>query len=201
MESENLAINLGGEYAIPLPSKVRNRSAEPLSDEEIISKIEDGDIEAFGILVKKYENFVYTLVRGLLHLEEPARDVSQEVFLRAYRALRRFEKKASFKTWLYRIAYNTAMNYVKMNKIQFQPISDLANAAPVEAVDIPLKITVRKLIAGLKPDHRAIIILHYFEGLKYEEIAEVLECPVGTVKIRLYRAKLELKELWEKYAT
>ncbi|OGC89518.1 MAG: hypothetical protein A2W25_16615 [candidate division Zixibacteria bacterium RBG_16_53_22] len=174
--------------------------AGTLSDEDIIARVGDGDIEAFGILVKKYENFIYTLIRGMVLSEDSAKDISQEAFLRAYRALRRFEKKSSFKTWLYRIAHNTALNYIKRNKIP-SAAQEIEPDAPLDSGEnIPLRMTIRRLIDRLKPEHKVIIMLHYFDDLKYEEIAQVLNCPVGTVKIRLFRAKHELKTLWEKYA-
>jgi RNA polymerase sigma-70 factor (ECF subfamily) len=199
METRSLALSINREFALPISPAFPKSICDPLTDEEVIARVMDGDIEAFGILVKKYENFVFTLARGLVLADEPARDIAQEAFLRAYRALRRFEKKSSFKTWLYRIAYNTALNYIKKYKDVCVP----AAAEPVAfdySEDIPLRITLRKLIDRLRPEHRAIIMLHYYDDLKYEEIADVLGCPVGTVKIRLFRARNELKLLWGKYA-
>jgi len=199
MMSRNLALGFVRGYAIPVSPALRKCLGEELSDEDIITRVGEGDIEAFGILVKRYENFVYTLIRGIVSSEDSAKDISQEAFLRAYRALRRFEKKSSFKTWLYRIAYNTALNHLKRNKIPDEAL-DIEPAAPDDCNEnIPLRMAIRKLVDRLKPEHKVIIILHYFDDLKYEEIAEVLSCPIGTVKIRLFRAKQELKMLWEKH--
>jgi len=200
MENLELAFNLAQDASIPGITSIARKTGEAVADEEIIAKIGDGDFEAYGILIKRYENFVYTLARGLAGSDEPAKDIAQETFLRAYKALRRFEKKSSFKTWLYRIAYNTALNHIKKNKVFSEPVDFDALPACDNHETIPLRITIRKLIDRLKPEHEAIIIMHYFEDLKYEEMADVLSCPIGTVKIRLYRAKLELKDLWEKYA-
>jgi RNA polymerase sigma-70 factor, ECF subfamily len=169
------------------------------NDAAIIDSVCNGDSEAFGLLVRRYEDFVFTLVRGLVNSDEAAEDVTQEIFLRAYRAIRRFEKKASFKTWLYRIAYNTSMSYLARKKQkQETEISDTIPAA--EGTDYGLRQSMLKLVNYLKPELKAVVIFHYYDDMKYEEIAEVLNCPVGTVKIRLYRAKHELKKLWEKYA-
>ena len=172
-------------------------TADP--DSEIIEAIRDGDIEAFGNLVNRYEDFVYTLVMGIVRSEDMARDIAQETFLRAYRGIRRFELRSSFKTWLYRIAHNTAMSHIKRERKEVGEI-----AAPEPYIDTvsnqSLKLTLEKLIGKLKPELRSVIIFHYYDDLKYEEIAEVLQCPIGTVKIRLYRAKFELKKLWVKYA-
>jgi RNA polymerase sigma-70 factor (ECF subfamily) len=201
MEISSLALRQISGISIPLASSLRKTESEVISDEEIILRVVDGNIEAFGLLVRKYENFVFTLVRGLVFSDEPAKDICQETFLRAYKALRRFENNSTFKTWLYRIAYNTALNYIKKYKLYNEQEIDEANYHGGNSEDIPLRMTLRKLIDRLKPEQKAIIMMHYFDELKYEEISEVLQCPVGTVKIRLFRAKHELKALWDKYAT
>ena len=171
------------------------------SDDIIIDAVCDGDTRKFEELVIKYQDFVYTLVFNIVKTEESAKDVVQEVFLRVYKSIRRFERKSSFKTWLYRIAYNTALAHLKREK----PLSALGDQVLLEpkakpAKDHALKMTLDKLIAKLKPELQAVILFHYYDDLKYEEIAEVLDCPLGTVKIRLYRAKFELRKLWEIYA-
>jgi RNA polymerase sigma-70 factor, ECF subfamily len=171
------------------------------ADEDIIDLVASGDTEAFGILVKRYEDFVFTLVRGLVISEEQARDISQEVFLRAYRALRRFERKSSFKTWLYRIAYNTSMSHLKRMHNNVESIQDLnLEQEQRSSVPHPAKYLLRRLIDKLNPELKAVVIFHYYDDLKYEEIAEILDCPLGTVKVRLFRAKHELKKLWENNA-
>ena len=170
-------------------------------DEFIIEAVCDGDTKKFEELVLRYQDFVYALVFNIVKTEESAKDVVQEVFLRVYKSIRRFERKSSFKTWLYRIAFNTALAHLKREKplaaIEDQELSD---SMVKPAKDHTLKLTLDKLIAKLKPELQAVIMFHYYDDLKYEEIAEVLDCPLGTVKIRLYRAKFELKKLWELYA-
>ena len=170
-------------------------------DDFIIDKVNNGDPEAFGTLVRRYEDFVFTLISGIVNSPDTAKDVSQEVFLRVYKSIRRFEKRSHFKTWLYKIAYNTALAHLEREK----RIVARENSADFKTVDNSYhdytdKLLLEKIIRMLKPEYRAVIILHYYEDLKYEEIAEVLECPVGTVKIRLYRAKYELKQLWSRHA-
>jgi RNA polymerase sigma-70 factor, ECF subfamily len=182
-----------GELDSPIVAVLPERDSE----NALIDSICDGDSEAFGVLVHRYEDFVYTLVRGLVGSDDSAEDITQEIFLRAYRAIRRFEKKASFKTWLYRIAYNTSMSHLARRKDETE-ISESIPAA--EGGDPALKNSMMKLVNLLKPELRTAVMFHYYDDLKYEEIAEILNCPVGTVKIRLYRAKAELKKLWEKYA-
>ena len=121
--------------------------------------------------------------------------------MRVYKSIRRFERKSSFKTWLYRIAYNTALAHLKREKSSI-PIEDQVISEPETkpVKDHTLKLTFNKLIAKLKPELQAVIMFHYYDDLKYEEIAEILDCPLGTVKIRLYRAKFELRKLWDIYA-
>ncbi len=172
-------------------------SSDYYYDEEIIGFVANGDSEAFSILVRRYEDFVFTLARGLVKSEDEARDVSQEVFLRAYRALSHFERKSGFKTWLYRIAYNTSMTHIKKMPNNMESIED--NTREIEnhnSVHHPAKYYLRKLIDKLNPELKAVIIFHYYDDLKYEEIAEILNCPIGTVKVRLFRAKHELRKLW-----
>ena len=170
-------------------------------DDRIIRSVRDGDSEAFGDLVRRYEDFVFTLIRGLAGSEDDARDITQETFLRAYRGIRRFQFKSTFKTWLYRIAYNTAMSHLardRSHRLSIQEAEPLLSDDPQGRHS--LRLTVEKLIGRLKPDLKAVIILYYYDDLKYEQIAEIMECPVNTVKIRLYRAKYALGRLWEKHA-
>jgi RNA polymerase sigma-70 factor (ECF subfamily) len=175
--------------------------ADSRSDEAIIDLVTSGNTEAFGILVKRYDDFVFTLARGIVLSDDLAKDITQEVFLRAYRAIRRFEKKSSFKTWLYRIAYNCSMSHLKNMDNKVESLDDQKTEIGADNPGLhPAKFAIRKLIDKLKPELKAVIIFHYYDDLKYEEIAEILGCPIGTVKIRLFRAKHELKELWEKHA-
>ncbi|MEE9554101.1 MAG: RNA polymerase sigma factor [candidate division Zixibacteria bacterium] len=193
------------ESAIPRPlAGIRakfqaKRSVNSDPDDKILLAIREGETEAFGKLVNRYEDFVFTLVRGLVRSEEMTEDIAQETFLRAYRGIRRFELRSSFKTWLYRIAHNTAMSHLKRGMKDIGTV-EAYEPSTIATIDHSLKLTLEKLIGRLKPDLRTVILFHYYDDLKYEEIAEVLECPVGTVKIRLYRAKHELKKLWTKYA-
>lgn len=173
----------------------------PDPDTVILQAVSDGDTDAFGRLVVRYEDFVYTLILGIVRSEEMAKDIAQETFVRAYRGIRRFQLRSSFKTWLYRIAYNTAMSHLSRENAD-RNFRAMESEEPLyeESRDQNLRIFLEKLISKLKPELRSVIIFHYYDDLKYEEIAEVLDCPVGTVKIRLYRAKYELKKLWDRYA-
>jgi len=174
-----------------------HRLGGALSDPELIELTRLGHVGAFSQLVKRYENFVYTLVRGIVLRREEAEDITQEVFLRAYHGIRRFESRSSFKTWLYRIAYNTSLSQLNKRKKECA-LDDLPE--PLASSTQSSRWALRKMIDRLKPELKAVVILHYYDDLKYEEISEILSCPIGTVKIRLFRAKYELRNLWEKYA-
>ena len=201
MNSETFTGALTGMIAGRFPVKAQEKTLAAYTDEKITDLVRDGNTEAFGILVRRHEDFVFTLARGIVTSEEQAKDVAQEAFLRAYRAIRRFERRSSFKTWLYRIAYNTAISHLKNRDDEFVPINEIElEQTTFTNSESSLKITLEKLIGRLKPELKAVVIFHYYDDLKYEEIAEILECPVGTVKIRLFRAKHELKRLWDKYA-
>lgn len=184
-------------------TKSRKPAGELFSDPdfEIIAAVRDGDVDAFGKLVRRYEDFVFTLIRSLVGPDAQAEDIAQEAFLRAYKGIRRFELRSSFKTWLYRIAYNTTMSHIQREKRSVDRDSVDPGTRAVEAYGSQsLRTTMERLIGKLRPEHKAVIMLHYYDDLKYEEIAEILDCPLGTVKVRIYRAKHELKKLWTKYA-
>lgn len=201
MKYDAITSALAGPFIKKRAAEARDKGHLSDSDTQIIYSVREGDTDAFGELVRKYEDFVFTLILGLVHSEDIAKDVAQEVFLRAYRGIRRFELKSSFKTWLYRIAHNTAISHLNREKAKTGIDLDQATQPAFDTRGgQSLRLTFEKLIGFLKPDHRSVILMHYYDDLKYEEIAEVMDCPVGTVKIRLYRAKHELKKLWAKYA-
>ena len=201
MEQENVS-SISSGIAWPLRFKISGRKAGFLDpDDFIIEKIKDGDPRAFEILVRRYEGFIYTLINGIVKSEDTAKDVAQEVFLRVYKSIRQFENRSNFKTWLYRVAYNTALAHLAREKRKEARENSLEhNTVDYSYQRETVRFTLDKIIEMLRPEYRAVIILHYYEDLKYEEIADVLDCPVGTVKVRLHRAKYELKKLWSRYA-
>jgi RNA polymerase sigma-70 factor (ECF subfamily) len=190
--------------AVPGTVRRAGRTAESdvdYGDDHVIRSVRYGDTEAFGSLMRKYEDFVFTLIRGITGCDEDARDLAQETFLRAYRGIRRFQFNSTFKTWLYRIAYNTTMSYLNRNHnrgTREPETMQSRTADPQESHS--LRLTIEKLIGRLKPDLKAVIIFYYYDDLKYEQIAEIMGCPLNTVKIRLYRARHKLGRLWEKHA-
>lgn len=177
--------------------------SEETTDELLVTRAQQGDQRAFELLVRKYQYKIIQLVSRLVG-EADAPDVAQETFIKAYRALDGFRGQSAFYTWLYRIGINTAKNYIvargRRPSTQDIDVSDaeqyghtehLSDIDTPEAVALSeeIKRKVIETIAKLPPDLRQAITLRELEGLSYEEIAEVMECPIGTVRSRIFRAR------------
>jgi RNA polymerase sigma-70 factor (ECF subfamily) len=174
------------------------------SDRELVKRVQRGDKRAFDVLVQKYQYKIVKLVSRYVHDPSEALDVSQEAFLKAYRALPGFRGDSAFYTWLYRIAINTAKNHLvaaarrppasdidTRDAEQFSGDSHLKEYATPEHLLLRDEIekTVYKAIEELPEDLRTAITLRELEGLKYEEIAVAMGCPIGTVRSRIFRAR------------
>lgn len=166
----------------------------------------EGRTEAYSELVRKYQDRLYNTLVHLLGHAEDARDVAQDAFVQAYRSLGRFQGDCAFYTWLYRIAMNAAISLKRRQRVTI-PLDDNRHDSPLDPADDPertnpsgpleqaeLRQQVRAALDSLPPDYRAILLLKEFEGYRYDAIAQILDCPVGTVKSRLHRARLELRE-------
>lgn len=173
-------------------------------DQEIVKRVQAGDKDAFGILVRKYETKIVQLISRYIHDVTESQDVAQEAFIKAYRALPNFRGESAFYTWLYRIAINTAKNHLVSLGRKQQNIDlgvdgtdyyDSENAPKEYATPENLlskdevEKTVFEAIEQLPQDLRTAITLRELEGLSYEEIAEAMGCPVGTVRSRIFRAR------------
>ncbi len=183
---------------------------------ELVHRAKEGDDEAFGMLVEQYQDKIYGYVSRMLHDPEEAEDVAQEVFIRAYQNLAGFREAASFPTWLYRIATNLAIDAARSRKSRWGETVSLDEPAETDAGEISrqlpgdrrgtvsqvesshLQQIVAEAIAQLSAKLRTVIMLYDIEGLSYEEIAQVLGCPVGTVKSRLFNARSQLRDKLEK---
>jgi RNA polymerase sigma-70 factor, ECF subfamily len=163
-----------------------------ISDAQLLERAKNRDDGAFNELVKRHQQFVYKVAFGYLNDSEAARDVVQDVFLKAYRGLPYFQSDSQFTTWLYKICKNHCLNVIRRHKLETDNPPEINSG---EIPDISLKSKLKKLISRLSEDHREIIILRYYNDLKYDEIARYLGINPGTVKIRLHRAKRELKQL------
>ena len=179
-------------------------SDQNLLDEQLVERVQRGDKNAFNLLVKKYQHKVVNLVARYVNNPGDVPDVAQEACIKAYRALPTFRGESAFYTWLYRIAVNTAKNYLT-SQGRRPPSSDVeaeeaeyyGGGEALQEVATPenltltdeIKRTVFSAIEALPEDLRTAITLRELEGLSYEEIAEIMDCPVGTVRSRIFRAR------------
>lgn len=193
---------------VPLAAPRIARGAKALSDKEIdlalVQRVQRGDKSAFDLLVLKYQHKIGHLVTRYVHDVHESQDVTQEAFIKAYRGLKNFRGDSAFYTWLYRIAINTAKNHLvtRSRKIsdsgidaadaeQFESgVALRENASPdrVMATEEIARV-VQETIELLPEDLRTAITLREFDGMSYEEIAEAMDCPIGTVRSRIFRAR------------
>ncbi len=177
-------------------------------DQELVERVQAGDKRAFDLLVLKYQRKVQRLVARFVRDQGEIDDVVQEAFIKAYRALPTFRGDAAFYTWIYRIAINCAKNYLASPGRRIIPQSDLLSeddddaesfdrndglhdvATPdAEYASKQIAETVNRAMAALPEDLRMAVTLREIEGLSYEEIAEAMDCPIGTVRSRIFRAR------------
>lgn len=178
--------------------------SERQADQELVSRAQAGDNRAFDLLVLKYQQRVASLIGRYLRDSSEIMDVTQEAFLKAYRALPGFRGDSAFYTWLYRIAINTVKNHLVAQGRR--PPGDDLEADVAEQMDLGDRLrdigtpesllltdeiarTVQQALDNLPQDLRTAIMLREFDGLSYEEIASAMECPIGTVRSRIFRAR------------
>ncbi|MDL2284074.1 RNA polymerase sigma factor RpoE [Oxalobacter sp. OttesenSCG-928-P03] len=174
-------------------------------DRVLVERVQQGDKASFDILVSKYQRKLFRLVLRFVHNQTEAEDVVQETFIKAYRALHQFRGDAAFYTWLYRIAINTARNFLEnrgrrvpastdMTPEQVESFSEGENLRDISTPESLLASkqiaeTVNLAINELQDDLKAALMLREMEGLSYEEIAAAMDCPIGTVRSRIFRAR------------
>jgi RNA polymerase sigma-70 factor (ECF subfamily) len=173
-------------------------------DQALVERVKRGDKSAFDVLVRKYQHKVIKLVSRYVKDPEEALDVSQEAFIKAYRALPNFRGDSAFYTWMYRIAINTAKNYLVAQgrrlpsvDVEAQEAEQFEGETPLKEYATPeslmrrdeIEQTIFTTIEKLPEDLKTAITLREIEGLSYEEIAEAMACPVGTVRSRIFRAR------------
>jgi len=186
-----------------------------LNENEIllIKRSQKGDINSFEELIKEYKKIAYNIALKMLKNKEDAEDVSQEALIKVYKSINRFNMDSSFKTWLYRIVANTCLDHLRKNKENpisiDQPIRsghdefymDIGDNRPTPQEVLETKLTqkmVMEAVNELEEDFKTIIILRDINDFSYEEISEILECNIGTVKSRISRGRQKLKEILEK---
>lgn len=180
------------------------------SDEDLVLLVQQGDKSAFDFLVLKYQHRIIQLVNGYIKDPAEAQDVAQESFIKAYRALGSFRGEAAFYTWLYRIAINTAKNYRlararrgASQEVDVQDAEAIENAPQLQGLDTPERLlltqemldTIKVALSTLPEEMRIAIELREFDGMSYEEIAVAMDCPVGTVRSRIFRARATIDNM------
>lgn len=192
------------------PSPLGWEEKNKLSDKALISLIKNGDKEAFSILIKRYEKKVLNILYLQLGNTPDLEDLAQEVFIKVFKNVKNFRGESQFSTWLYRIAVNVSYDYKRKSKDIYSlddPLKEdeedtFEKIIPNNNDEDPLSIIegedlrnkLRKLIKELPKEYQEVLILREYEGLSYEEISKILNCPIGTVESRLFRARKELKE-------
>ena len=177
-------------------------------DQKLISDCLRGRTEAFGVLVERYQDRLFNAVCRFLDSAEDAQDVVQESFLSAYQSLKGFKGGSRFFTWLYRIAMNHAIDLKRKRRtLQYlaphheedsQPVDQSEFSRPSEKAErLEEQEMLQRALAQLSGEHRIVLILKDIDGMKYEEMADTLDVPIGTIRSRLHRARAELRELLE----
>lgn len=182
-----------------------------VDDRELVERCQQGDLDAYGVLVGRYRNKVYGLAFSMLRHEQDATDLCQEAFVRGWQGIRRFRKNASFYTWIYRITTNLAIDFVRRRERRpttpfeegIDPVTDASMEEPPSTNPSPVEEAQRKelrqqiavALQELSPEHRAVIQLREFEGLDYAAMAKAIGCSIGTVMSRLHYARKHLQKL------
>lgn len=191
-------------------------SAEQTDDDlAYVRRVQSGDVEAFDHLVLKYRERLFSIIYNLTSNREDAADLTQESFIKAFRSLKRFRGRSSFFTWLYRIAVNTTLTNLRKNRMRhffsFEKISEEVPSAEIIEALVTRTNSDRSVLLGelqeklnealhkLSPKHRAVVVLFEIEELSHQQIAEVMNCSIGTVRSRLHYAKQQLQAYLQAY--
>jgi RNA polymerase sigma-70 factor (ECF subfamily) len=193
-------VRAGREVTMPTPLGYRD-----LPDRELVARCQLGEADAFNELVGRHQDRVYAAVTRFCGNAEDAADVVQRAFINAYRKIAEFKGDAAFSTWIYRIAFNQAISYRRENRrtsvsihgkeddgLIAEPVDERAPGESMESAETQRK--VQQALERLEEGDRQIIILKDLQGQSYDEIAAILQVPKGTVRSRLHRARMELKE-------
>jgi len=196
----------GHPFASSMTPDNDRKAAEPTdsqTDLQLVRKVRNGDRAAFDLLVVKYQSRVASIISRYVYDSQEVMDLTQETFVKAFRAIERFRGDSAFYTWLYRIAVNTAKNFLEARSRRPQGSADVADAenfddggrlrdlaSPERLLQREqLQAVLSQAIAGLPEELRSAFLLREYDGLSYEDIARILECPIGTVRSRIFRAR------------
>jgi RNA polymerase sigma-70 factor (ECF subfamily) len=183
---------------------------ERLVDQKLVEKAQRGDKRAFGILVEKYHKKLTRLLSRMVRDQSEMEDIVQDSFVKAYRAINNFRGDSAFYTWLYRIGINTAKNHLvslgrrpkAMNEVEIEDVENFEDGDELRSIETPentmmtkeIVATVNDTIEGLPDELKEAISLREMDGLSYEEISELMQCPIGTVRSRIFRAREAIAE-------
>ena len=194
------------------PEEPSNESENESPDSELVAKSQQGDMGAFDELVTRYRGKVYAMIVNIIHNQAEAWDLAQEAFIKAWKALPKFEARSNFYTWLYRITHNVTYDWLRKKKIQAEGEFDdsirpgeMELSAPTapknpgrpdkDLEKSELRLRIEAAIDQLSPDHRDVILLKEIQGCRYQEIADILGCSIGTVMSRLFYARKNLQAM------
>jgi RNA polymerase sigma-70 factor, ECF subfamily len=178
------------------------------TDEELASAVQGGDIELFGELILRYEAKLKRYARKFLRSNDEIEDLVQDVFIKTYTGIRSFDTTQRFSPWIYRIAHNLFVNELKRKSRAGMSFFDtdailpfLAATETADADHLRKEVAehIDTLLESLSPKYREVIVLHYIEGLSYQEISEIIKVPINTVGVRLLRGRKQLEEVYEKH--
>ncbi len=202
-EPASRKLPLGPDQAAQDPAPV------PVDEAELVKRARQGDLEAYDELVRRYQERIYATVYHMTANHEDANDLAQEAFIKAYQALKSFKGGSSFYTWVYRIAVNKTINFLKQRKNRAQMSLDdldfnaehdpdlvalISDKTPRREVNLTeLQEKLNAAMQKLSEPHRLVVTLHDVQGLSHEEIAEIMECNIGTVRSRLFYARQQLQ--------
>jgi RNA polymerase sigma-70 factor (ECF subfamily) len=187
----------------PDKDQQQGEHSDSQTDSQLVRKVRHGDRAAFDLLVVKYQSRVGSIISRYVYDSQEVMDLTQETFIKAYRAIERFRGDSAFYTWLYRIAVNTAKNFLESRGRRPQSSADIADAenfddgrrlrdlaSPERLLQKDeLQEALSQAIAALPEELRSAFLLREYDGLSYEDIARILECPIGTVRSRIFRAR------------
>lgn len=201
---------------LPTPRVVRAAVTDDVTDEQaLVRRARQGDMGAYDDLVRRYQERIYATIYHMTSNHEDANDLAQETFIKAYQALKSFKGGSSFYTWIYRIAVNKTINFLKqrknrvhmsLNDLDFNAEHDpdlvalVSDQTPRREVNLAeLQEKLNEAMQKLSDSHRLVVTLHDVQGLAHDEIAEIMDCNIGTVRSRLFYARQQLQALLADY--
>ena len=186
--------------------KAVDDSHSALPDEEIVALVQGGNKELFGVLMDRYEQKLSRYGRKFLSSPDNIQDIVQDVFTNAYQNIKSFDTSQKFNSWIYRIAHNAYVNALRKNSHMPIALPDLdtllshaiyEDPSEIEREQKDIKVMIEKCLEKISPKYKEVLLLRYYEDMDYKEIANILKVPIGTVSIRLKRAREYLKKMWD----